>query len=56
MGGGRGRVVGLPRFGSVGSESAFAVLEIQQEHDGSEERVVYWDASRESNALCFTSG
>ena len=43
-----GRIMGLPRVGPVGLELAFAVLEIQQEHDGSEKRVVYWDASRES--------
>ena len=48
MGVGRRRVVGLPRVGPVGRESPFALLEIQQEHDGSEERVVHRDASRES--------
>ena len=41
-------VVGLPRDGPVGLESTFAILEVEQEHDGSEERVVHRDASRES--------
>jgi len=44
----RGWIVGLPRVGSIGLESALAILEIWQEHDGSEERVVHRDASRES--------
>ena len=43
-------VVGLPRIGLIGLEPAFAILEIQQEHDGSEERVVHRNASRESTA------
>lgn len=41
-------VVGLPRVGLVGLESAFAILEIWEEHDGPEERAVHRDASRES--------
>ena len=40
--------MGLPRVGPIGFEPTFAVLEIQQEHDGSEKRAVHWDASRES--------
>lgn len=48
MGVGRRRVVGLPHAGPVGLEPTLVVLEIQQEHDGSEERVVHRDASRES--------
>jgi len=58
MGVRRRRVVGLSRVGSVGLESTFTVLEIWQEHDGSEERVVHRDASRESTGgirvvFCF---
>ena len=41
-------VVGLPRVGLVGLESAFAILEIWEEHDGPEERAVHRDASGES--------
>lgn len=41
-------IVGLPRVGPIGFEPTFAVLEIQQEHDGSEERFVHRDASGES--------
>ena len=58
MGFRRRRVVGLPCDGPVGLKSTFAILEVQQEHDGSKERVVHRDASRESAgdtfiALCF---
>ena len=40
--------MGLPRVGPLGLEFTFAVLEIRQEHDGSEERVVHRNASCES--------
>ena len=43
-----GGVVGLPRVGLVGFEPTLAVLEIQQEFDGPEERVVHRNANGES--------
>jgi hypothetical protein len=51
----RGWVVGLHCVRLVGLEPAFAVLEIQQEHDGPEERVVYRNATCESAVLCFVT-
>jgi len=50
---GRRGVVGLPRDGPVGLKSTFVILEVWQEHDGSEERVVHRDASRESAGGAF---
>ena len=48
MGVRRRRIMGLPRAGPIGFESTLVVLEIQQEHDGSEKRAVHRNASRES--------
>lgn len=47
--------MGLPRDGPVGLESTFTVLEVRQEHDGPEERVVHRDASRESAGGTFVA-
>ena len=54
----RRRAVGLHRVGPVGFESRFPVLGTRRQHDGSEERVVHRDASRESTGgirvvFCF---
>ena len=43
----------LPRNGPTRLELTFVVLEVEQEYDGFEKRVVYWDASSES--ACLTS-